>query len=77
MFDFISKWKTGCGLYGEQGIESAHNGISKMKHQYFNIKNDLERLKYIMNRHLISTNAQVQIMKPKRKTRYLKRKASD
>ena len=77
MFDFISKWKTGCGLYGEQGIESAHNGINKMKHRYSNIKNDLERLNYIMNQHLLSTNAQAQIIKPKRKPRNLKRKASD
>ena len=36
MFDFLWKWKTGCGLYGEQGVESAHNGINKMKHHYTN-----------------------------------------
>ena len=77
MFDFISKWKTGCALYGEQGFESAHNGINKMQHWYSNIKNDLERLKYITNQHLLSTNAQAQIIKPKRKTCNMKRKASD
>ena len=38
MFDFLWQWKTGYGLYGEQGGESAHNGINKMKHRYQNVK---------------------------------------
>ena len=32
-------------------MESAHNGINKMKHRYSNVKNDLNRLEYIMNQH--------------------------
>ena len=74
MYDFLWKWRTGCGLYGEQGGESAHNGINKMKHRYYNIKNDLTRLNYIMNQHLLSTNPKAQVIKPKKKTRNLKRK---
>ena len=72
MFDFLWKWKTGCGLYGEQGVESAHNGINKMKHRYTNVKNNLNRLEYIMNQHLLSTNPKVQVIRPKKRTRNLK-----
>ena len=75
MFDFLFKWKTGCGLYGEQGVESAHNGINRMKHRYSNIKNDLDRLHYIMNQHLLSTHPKACVLKPKKKTRNLKRNA--
>ena len=60
---------TGCGFYGEQEAESAHNGINRMKHRYANVKNDLSRLEYIMNQHLLSTNPKAQAIKPAKRTR--------
>ena len=60
------KWGTGCGFYGEQVAESAHNGINRMKHRYADVKNDLSRLEYIMNQHLLSTNPKAQAIKPSR-----------
>ena len=44
--DFLRLWGTGCGFYGEQAAESAHNGINRMKSSYANVKNDLKRLGY-------------------------------
>ena len=32
--DFISKWRFGFGIYGEQGGESAHNEFNKLKRIY-------------------------------------------
>ena len=29
--DFISKWRFGFGIYGEQGGESVHNKFNKLK----------------------------------------------
>ena len=66
---FLRLWGTGCGFYGEQGAESAHNGINRMKHRYANVKNDLSRLEYIMNLHLLSTNPKAQATKPAKRTR--------
>jgi hypothetical protein len=74
-YDFLNKWKTGCGFYGEQGGESAHNGINRMKHRFSNVKNDLDQMRYIMKEHLTQTNPKAQAIKPERKTRNLKRKA--
>ena len=51
---FISRWHVGCDFYGEQ--ESIHASINKMKGRYSSIKKDPDRLKYIMNCHLSSTN---------------------
>ena len=32
--DFISKWRFGFGIYGEQGGESVHNEFNKLKRTY-------------------------------------------
>ena len=61
---FLRLWGTGCGFYGEQGAESAHNGINRMKLRFANVKNDLSRLEYKMNQHLLSTNPKAQAIKP-------------
>ena len=45
---FIRRYGVGSGFYGEQGGESIHKTINAMKHNYSNIKNACERLKYIM-----------------------------
>ena len=66
---FLRSWGTGCGFYGEQGAESAHNGINRMKHCYSNVKNDLKCLEYIMNQHHLSTNPKAMALKPHKKPR--------
>ena len=53
---FIRKCGVGSGLYGEQGGESIQKTINAMKHNYRNIKNACERLKYVMCTHLAATN---------------------
>ena len=37
---FISRWHVGCDFYGEQGGESIHASINKMKGRYSSIKKD-------------------------------------
>ena len=69
MLDFLWKWKTGCGMYGEQGGESCHNGINKMKHRYKNMKPPISRLSYIMEQHLLTTNPEPESIKPVKPTR--------
>ena len=67
--DFLKRWNSGCGFFGEQGAESAHNGINRMKDRYKCVRNDKDQLIYIMNQHLLSTNPKAQNVKPKQKTR--------
>ena len=53
---FIRRCGLGPGFYGEQGGESIHKTINAMKHNYSNIKNACERLKYVMCNHLAAAN---------------------
>ena len=53
---FIRRCGVVSGFYGEQGGESIHKTINAMKHDYSNIKNACERLKYVMCNHLAATN---------------------
>ena len=40
MIPFISKWKVGCGFFGEQGGESIHAAFNNMTKDYRQIKRD-------------------------------------
>ena len=55
---FIRKWGVGLGTYGEQGGESIHAEINRMKSTYCHMKG-LRRLKSIMNEHFIKNNPTV------------------
>ena len=56
MVTFVSKWHAGCGFYGEQGGESIHAIFNRKKSRYSGIKNDCDRLSYLMKEYLSSTN---------------------
>ena len=56
LIPFIWKWGAPCGFYGEQGGESIHKTINSMKHNYSNVKNNVEPLTYVMHNHLAATN---------------------
>ena len=73
MIPFLMKWRVGCGFYGEQGGESIHKMFNTMKRNYSNVKKDTDRLKYIMNCHLASTNPNARVTRVEKKSRNLKR----
>lgn len=57
---FVKFWKVGCGFYGEQGAENLHHEFNLMKKNYSGIRNNIERLRYLMNAHLLSVCPRVQ-----------------
>ena len=42
--DFVEKWKTGFGMYGEQGGESIHNEFNQFKTTYCQMQPASKRL---------------------------------
>ena len=65
--EFLRHWKVGFGFYGEQGGESIHHDIKRMQSRYDCIKSPLDRLRYLMKQHLLTTNPQAQEIKPEKK----------
>ena len=49
--DFISQWRVGIGMLGEQGAESIHTVFNQLGRTYANITNGVERLKSIVTEH--------------------------
>ena len=74
---FLRKWGVGLGFYGEQGGESLHHQFKAMQSRYKNIRNPLERLRYMMNQHLKNTNPFAQDLQPEVSHRKFKRKHED
>ena len=77
MIPFISKWKVGCGFFGEQGGESIHAAFNNMAKDYRQIKKGTERLKNCMKQHLASTNPNARAKRVHKVPRNLKRKVQD
>ncbi|XP_065655233.1 uncharacterized protein LOC136081633 [Hydra vulgaris] len=71
---FIRKWGVGLGTYGEQGGESLHAEINRMKSTYCHMKG-VRRLKSMMNGHFIKNNPTVK--KYQKKAQPRKRKIVD
>ena len=70
---FLQKWGAPCGFYGEQGGESIHKTINSMKHNYSNVRNNVERLTYVMHNHLAATNPNAGAKRVTKKKRKLQR----
>ena len=49
--DFISQWRVGFGMMGEQGAESIHAVFNQLHRTYANMTNKVERLKSITTEH--------------------------
>ena len=56
LIPFIRECGAPYGSYGKQGEESIHKTINSMKHNYSNVKNNVERLTYVMHNLLAATN---------------------
>jgi hypothetical protein len=48
---WIKKWKTGCGLMGEQGAESLHASFNYTEKAYNNMRDRVERLRVVLQNH--------------------------
>ena len=77
IIEFLQKWKMGCGFYGEQGGEAVHQEFNKMIRPYGYIRNRLDRLKYMMDMHMLSTAPKAVSLKVEKKHRNLKRNVSE
>lgn len=71
--DFIRKWHIGLGFYGEQGGEGIHHAFKHMSRSYNGIKNEQDRLKYVMQQHLLTVCPEAQGIKPQKKKRKFKK----
>ena len=49
--DFVEKWKTGFGIYGEQSGESIHNEFNQLKVTYCRIQPTSRRLESTLQEH--------------------------
>ena len=67
----LSRWNVGCGFLGEQGGESIDKCINGLKQRYLNVRNNKDRLKYIMDCHLASTNPHARSRRVHKKERSL------
>ena len=70
--DFIRKWGSGFGLYGEQGAEGIHPTFNNLYATYSRMKPTTRRLNSIMAAHLTSVNPKAQCLKPSIKRRKVK-----
>ena len=64
--NFIKRWGTGFGFYGEQGAESTHNNFSNLQRTYARMP-DSRRLESMMKEHL--THPVAKKMRPQIKKR--------
>ena len=49
--DFVEKWKTGFGMYGEQGGESIHNEFNQLKITYCRMQPASRCLESMLQEH--------------------------
>ena len=71
----LLRWNVGCGFLGEQGGEFIHKRINGMKQRYSNVRNKKDRLKYIMDCQLASTNPHACSKRVHRKERNFQQKS--
>ena len=67
--DFIAKWGTALGYYGEQGAASLHNEFNKLNRTYCSAKSNTKRLEYIPKEHHRRVIPEVKAIQPKTKRR--------
>ena len=73
VMEFLKRWRAGLGFFGEQGGESIHHEFKIMESRYANIKNPTDRLRYLMNQHLLAACPEAKILQPDIKRRKRKK----
>ena len=73
VLEFISRWKIGLGMYGEQGAESIHPEFNELRKIHCGIPSDIERIKTIFEQHHMKVRPEARSLIPEKKVRNLKR----
>ena len=73
--DFVEKWKTGFGIYGEQGGESIHNEFNQLKITYCPMQPASRRLESMLQEHYRRIHPESKAVKLKNKF-YRKKKTT-
>ena len=61
--DFVENWKTGFGMYGEQGGESIHNKFNHLKITYCQIQPASRRLESMLQEHYRCIHPEKRVVK--------------
>ena len=64
---FVEKWKTGFGIYGEQGGESIHNEFNQLKTTYCRMQPGSRCLESILQEHYRRIHRESKAVKLKNK----------
>ena len=65
---WLQKWHAGFGMMGEQGAESIHADFNQLERNHSNLKHHrVERLKRVVNDHLIRSSPSMVVLEPERK----------
>ena len=67
--NFVEKWRSGFGFYGEQGGESIHSLFNILNARYKNIRNPTKRLQFLMEQHYMHVSIDSIKIKPNAKRR--------
>ena len=71
--DFMERWGSSFGIYGEQGAESMHASFNAMKVNYRSMHKPVERLKAMLKEHYLRVHPKSISIKPVPKKRKLLR----
>lgn len=67
--DFLQKWGSCFGIYGEQGAESLHATFNNMFINYRSMHPATKRLKAMLNEHYMRVNPDSASLRPLKKKR--------
>ena len=65
--NFVEKWKTGFGMYGNQGRESIHNEFNKLKITYCRMQPASRCLESMLQEHYRCIHPESEVVKLKKK----------
>ena len=65
--NFVEKWKTGFGMYGNQGRESIHNEFNKLKIIYCRMQPASRCLESMLQEHYRCIHPESEVVKLKKK----------
>ena len=71
--EFMKKWGSSFGIYGEQGVEGLHATFNSMKLSYRTMHPASSRLKAMLSEHFMRVNPESASLRPKQ----VKRKYSE
>ena len=62
--DFMLKWRSAFGTYGEQGAESLHATFNSMKISYRSMQPPIKRVTAMLKEHYMRVNPAVAVLRP-------------